>query len=54
MATLSSSRVPIKVQHSPNSGGMNESYYSRTSRVQSPTPFSTPAFNEPDITTRMK
>lgn len=56
MATLSSSsKVPIKVQHSPNTSGMNESYYSRTSRVQSPAPFSTPAFDEPDgIKNRMK
>jgi HSP20 family molecular chaperone IbpA len=55
MATLSSSKVPIKVQHSPNTSGMNESYYSRTSRVQSPAPFSTLSFDEPDgIKTRMK
>ena len=58
MATLSANRVPIRVQHSPNTSNMNESYYSRTtSRVQSPTPLSTslPSFDEPDgIKQRMK
>jgi HSP20 family molecular chaperone IbpA len=46
MATLSSSsssRVPIRVQHSPNNtSNINENYYYRTtSRVASPTPLST-------------